>query len=409
MKYKTAIIFPLLFNFCSHIVAQKGIVIVPVADLVGQPMKSFYKNQPAQVSYRKLPWAAFSTHFEACPRIHQLIYHEIVDIIDQKNDELQIAIPQTFYQTAANSKLHNCYWTLQKNVLPLANLAKNGVDLHKIPHPIHFNKNNEIAHQNTVTLIEPFTDPNFDITFSSGTRFIKAEEQPQKDKVMVHCVHPKTHILQTIALPKTIVYIFHPKTIDDRLTDFLAILRRWAKRNDGIIPYVWGGCSFTNTHHTNQFVTKNEQIRGKALKYYDRPNHTGIPKSGYDCSSIIVRAAQIVGLPYHYKNTFTLAKNLPQIGHHESVKEGDLISIIGHVMVVANTKTHTIIEAHSYDGGHGKVHEIPLHKAFKGIKTFSDLHRAYINKQTLNRLNNEGKFHDLGKDLKLLKFASQWV
>lgn len=402
---KVIIILSIALCFLGNMLyARKGIVMVPIADLAGQPICTYYSHVPIVNAYYKLPWAHYRNDYEACPRVHQLLYHEIVDIIGTRKDEMLIKIPNIFYQTMLDARPQSYYWTLTTNIIPIVK----SIDLTKLPSPIHFNKTNEST-KDTISLIEPCTANTINMTFSAGTRFVKTKDQPDKDNVMVYCLHPKTHILTTISLPNHAVYTFNEKTMADRITDFIAILRRWTKQDNGFIPYVWGGCSFTDRHAQNHFQIQKELIQGKKLGYYIRPEHNQVPKAGYDCSSIIARAAQIVGLPYYYKNTYTIAKQLPALARHEMLKEGDLIWIRGHVLVVANMKHHTIIEAASYDYGYGEVHEIPISKVFKDIHTFQDLQKRYNQKKPVERFHNNGTILDTYNEVKLLKFASQWA
>lgn len=114
----------------------------------------------------------------------------------------------------------------------------------------------------------------------------------------------------------------------------------------------------------------------------------------------------MAGIPFFYKNTVTIAEHLKEIDPNESLQPGDIIWVRGHVMVVANIKRNTIIEARGYDGGYGHVHEIALAKVFKGIKTFADLKKAWLEKQPLIRLNKAGKIQDSFKSVKLLSMKS---
>lgn len=409
LSKKVTIILSIALCFSGNkLMARKGIVIVPIADLAGQPIHTYYAHEPLITAYHKLPWAHYRNDYEACPRVHQLLYHEIVDIIGQRNNELLIKIPNIFYQTVADMRPQTYYWTLTSNILPASNLPKKAIDLTKLPAPIYFNKNNDASYADTVSLIEPYTDETVAVTFSAGTRFLKTKEQSLKDKVMVYCLHPKTHTICAIALPRSSVYIFTGSTLADRVTDFLAIVRRWTNQDGGFIPYVWGGCSFTDRYAKNEFGTEKALIQGKTLRYYTRPENK-VPKQGYDCSSIIARAAQIVGLPYYYKNTYTIAKQLPLLSAQEKLKNGDLIWIRGHILIVANCQQHTVIEASAYDYGYGEVHEIPICKVFKGIETLDDLQRYSRHKKPVERLHRNGTVLDTYTDVKLLKFASQWA
>ena len=212
----------------------------------------------------------------------------------------------------------------------------------------------------------------------------------------------------TINIPKSKTYSYQTTTAANRIRDFLAILKRWANRGSKNIPYVWGGCSFTQLSNTDTFCVKQTSTKGKSSGFYERPGHISSPKTGFDCSSIIARAAQIVGIPYFFKNTYTLAQKLKTLSPNESFCEGDLIWLRGHVMVVANLQQNTIIEANAYGGGYGKVHEIQLKKVFGGIKTFRDLCIAFQQNKPLTRLNSQGKIYETYKQCKLLKLASVW-
>lgn len=406
---KVTIILSIALSFFSTMaLGRKGIVIVPIADLAGQPIHTYYAYQPVEAAYHKLPWAHYRGDYASCPRIHQLLYHEIVDIIGTRKNEILIRIPNVFYQTMTDARPQLYYWTLEKNIIPLTSLYKKGLISTHLPTPINFNTPSTSSLLPTVSLLEPFTVPAFNMTFSAGTRFVKAKEQPHEDKVMVYCLHPITHKMTTLAISNSLLYCSNDKPMAERITDFLAILRRWTQPEHGIIPYVWGGCSFTDRHTKNEFSVEKAVIQGKKLGYYIRPT-TQVPKTGYDCSSIIVRAAQIVGLPYYYKNTYTIAQQLPALGLQESLKEGDLIWIRGHVLVAANLKQNTVIEASAYDYGYGEVHEIPLGKVFKDVNTFADLHHRYRYKKPIERLHRNGTVLDTYKEMKLLKFASQWA
>lgn len=401
------IIAQLIFwlNFCSMHAVQKGIVIVPVADLVGQPMQSYYRHLPVQNAYNSMVYAPYGSHYEACPRVHQLLYHEIVDIIKKQGNEIEIDIPQVFYQTASNSNPQTIYWTLAKNILPLDPKKH---DLNKLPRVVNF-KTNQIGHANTISLLEPFYEPQSQTTFSAGTRFVACKEQSSPTSVLAYFLHPKKRTVDTCVIPKKIVHFVGNRTNKERVADFIMALRKWATQSDGIIPYVWGGCSFTQTLALNKFTVEQKPVRGKVLGHYIRQDQANPLKAGFDCSGIIVRSAQIVGLPYFFKNTYTITQQLPALKHDERLKSGDLIWIRGHIYVVADTNKQTVIEAHAYDGGYGRVHEIPISKVFKGIETFAQLANAYRYKRPLERLNDKGDVYQRYNEIKLLKFGGQWT
>src|SRR3989304_1991478 len=86
-------IFIVSFIFYADIRAQKAVIIVPVADLVGQPMQSFYKNKKPTSAYEELPWAASGAdHYLACPRLHQALFNEVVELCEEFGQEARIKL-----------------------------------------------------------------------------------------------------------------------------------------------------------------------------------------------------------------------------------------------------------------------------------------------------------------------------
>ncbi len=220
--------------------AQKGVVVVPVADLVGQPMQTFNPHTPARTSYQHLSWSARGSDYDACPRVHQLLFNEVVDIIQNKKDELHIKVPNVYYQTKTSKKPHTDYWTLRKNIISFDKLKKKHlIDTKKIPTPICFDRANHSGDRNSVVLIEPYHDPTTKTTYSVGTRFIKTEKQPDKDNVMVYCLNPNRLTFDELIIPKAILYQQQTKPFQEQIKDFIAVLKKWTHRN-GTIPYVWG-------------------------------------------------------------------------------------------------------------------------------------------------------------------------
>ncbi len=392
------------------IATQKGLVIVPVADLVGQPLVSTNPHIPITDSYQQLSWSARGSDYAACPRIHQLLFHEQVDILENTKDEVRIKIPNVFYQQTTRTKAHNEYWTLRSNIIPLDELQKKGIDVSTIPLELCFSaRNHDTCYKNSVVLIKPYYDPITCLTLSVGTRFIKTKKQIRKKHVTVYCFNPNTMTMQTIAIPQTNIYEWKPKPFHERINDFVSILKQWTHQM-GTLPYLWGGCSFTDTHPSNSFHIAHKTIQGQKLGYYKRPDDAKrSTKTGFDCSNIIVRAAQIVGLPYFFKNSYTIAQNLEPLSTDESLQAGDIIWIQGHALIISDVEHNRVIEAHAYDSGYGKIHEIPIENVFQGMSSLSKLQTAYKNKTALHRLNSKGIPFCTYKQFKLLRIPSTYV
>ena len=221
----------------------------------------------------------------------------------------------------------------------------------------------------------------------------------------------KTMHAKQITIPRTHA-IINTDELDNqqKINLYVDILKMWATRPDGFIPYVLGGNSMTHACTQTEFaIRETTAANGTALKLYEWPNYTtNKPKTGFDCSGLIARAAQIAGMPYFYKNTVTIANYLKALKPTEHLSNGDIIWFAGHVMVVSDIKNNKTIEARGYDHGFGKVQEIELEKVFKGITTYAQLVAAYRNKKPLERLNKEGIAVQVIPTFSLLKIDSIW-
>lgn len=400
----TLLFFPLLGT-------QKGIVIVPVAELVGQPMKTFYPCSDPATRYANIPFCGANNNAAigvTCPRLHQLLLHEEVEILQEKDDELYIKIPNAFYVSHDKQNKHNEFWTLKKYIASYDTLKKHNVPIQNFPPPISCTESHINSSQSIVTLTQPFFDRTTRQYLSAGTRFMQAPSK-SSHSVSVYVFDPMHYHFTTIRIPKKFLLLAKSRTKQEHIDFFVRILKSWAHQPAPyVIPYVLGGCSFIDTHPKYQFSLKetvgNSNTKGKAYAY----NNTVTQANGFDCSGIILRAAQMAGIPYFCKNTSAIGATLKPLSHNDQLQNGDLILIPGHVIVVADTQKNTIIEARGYDQGYGKVHEIPLKEQFQDMNTLQHLVDAYRNKKTLIRLNRNGKVVQTISNYKLLKLASVW-
>lgn len=390
--------------FCN----EYAFVCVPVADLIGQPLGTIHTHC-SQSLYTALPVCGGNTNrLNSCLRIQQLLFNEIVRVIQVHNDQVEVEVPHLFYITAHKINVpHNTFWTLRSNIILLSDLNHHGLSSNAIPQPFDFKKR-KITQKNTVTLAMPWKDSITGLSFSAGTRFVLTPKQESNEYATVFTFDCRTFSFTTHSIPRTLCMKTFFKNKQARITAFIKLLRRWCQLPENtFIPYVWGGCSFTKSATEHTFV--EQVVSGPpAYSFFSRTCCTSSPKSGFDCTGLVLRAAHICKIPYFFKNSTTAAQLLKPLGTTDSIEKGDLIWIPGHIIVVSNVKRGLIIEARSYPGGYGKVHEIALSKQFKNIYNYDQLKTAFLNKQPLQRLDVHGNTTETIKTFKILKFKSLW-
>jgi cell wall-associated NlpC family hydrolase len=403
----------ILFLLYCHasLIAHKGLVVVPVADLVGSPIQAFNLAHSAHASYQKLPLCgSIKSSSSGCPRLHQLLFNETVEIIDKHDNEYCIAIPHLFYTTATNAKPQNMYWTSCKNIVPYKTLEKFEIDTSKIPSMPCFKKckNIEDADDQVVVLLFPWYDATTNTSYSAGTRFVLTQESSEDQHYTVYILDWQNHMLTTTHVPKTSAFIQKSSTKKEAIRQFVTIIRAWAHHYHGYIPYVWGGSSFIDACKENSFHQASVTYKTKKTSVMARKDCNRSTKSGFDCAGLFARAAQMAGIPYFFKNTLTLAQHLQPLQPGQKLIEGDLMWIPGHVMAVSDIKNNVLIEARGYSHGFGIVQEIELSKVFKDITTYDQLIDAFLHHKPIERLNKDGVPVETIKTIKLLKIESAW-
>ncbi len=397
------------YNY-AHESLHKAVVIYPVADLIGQPAQSLFKNQSVRSSYNQIPLYSEDIHDnQACARLHQLLFNEIVEIVESRGEEACVKIPNMFYITHNSKQPHTKYWVHKSMLMPLHTLNRKNIDISKFPKPINYrSKQLNKINKNIITLKAPFYDPVTKKTYSAGTRFVQSNTSKKKASIGVHIFDSTHAIVKQTFLPKKIC-VFSPATKEQAKQLFVHILKEWAhQKGNKSIPYVWGGCSFINTYNVNHAKKQNKKINNKTIHFYSLPHDKNAIKTGLDCTGMVARAAQIAEIPYFFKNSTTVAHYLQPLKNNESVEVGDILWIPGHVMVISDVQNNKIIEARAYEQGYGKVHEITLSELFKNIDTLEDLAHAIQNKKPIERLDKYGNIVKKINNMRILKLSTVW-
>jgi hypothetical protein len=392
----------------TKLFSYQALVIEPVVDAFGASYEMRSALSDRSLWYSSLPYAPGKDTLEACPRLHQLLFHERVEVLKTTDHEALVEVSTAFYVTRASSSPQTRYWVAKDSLLPMVALADQ--DHLRIPPPLDYRHPLSLHTGTIVTLIQPWYDSTLGVTFSVGTRFIKAEEQATKNGApIVWRINPLTHVLEKIIIKSAYCIHNNNRTQDESINTFVALARSWTTHPDNktIIPYVLGGTSFTG-HIPNVPFTLEPMSFNPSLHGYVRKKHTEQPKCGFDCSGLVLRAAQLAGIPYFAKNTTTITHQLLPVRAGEAIRNGDLIVLHGHVMIISDPQNNMIIEARGYKDGYGCVHEATIDTIFQGIPTIAALQKAYESHIPVQRIDYQGSKSELFPFITIMRMASAW-
>lgn len=377
LKYIYIIFF---FGF-NLLYSERAIIICPVADA----FKDYLVNQDFEYAPEK--------NKKLCLRFHQLLFNETVKVLKEKNNQILCKFDSLFYFDQKNN-IKSRLWINKNNLIYLKDIKKDNLDA--IPKPYRYK--NKIYTDNILTLIEPFYEFKTGKTYSAGTRFVRAN----KDKENFYSI-----FLLDNKLNKVISYVNKDISIvdyKDSKNIFLKTLSNFCKNKEDVIPYLWGGCSYVDRFKSNNFYLKSLNYLNN--KVWARDDLKNSVKTGFECSSLILRIAQIAGMPYFAKNSKAIKKTLRPLKLNEKLENGDILWYKGHVLVISDIDKNLIVESVGYSLYYGKLHEVHINKVFKNVNSYKDLLSLYFNKKGLLRLNKFAKVVKLIPKFLILKLDS---
>ncbi len=410
----------------------KAVVMVPVCDAVKNPLLSPSRTNFV-THYTKIPFSPDSPPAFVC-RLYQLKKNEQVNVI-ALTDKEAYCDTDSFYYYRGSRKSRCTFWIQKKCITPLDLLTSK--NLH-VPPATDLASRPELYNKDVLTLTMPWYDGITKATYSVGTRFLRSEKEDTRTHYAVYIV-TKNLIEKISFVPKEVARVDYPRDYEQARIAFLDLLRAWvhgkqeheqekevlkpqrtnlnistkkksSKKSSAqeIIPYVHGGCSFSGKSPAQGFYLSRRVQNGKKLLYWQRLGEYEAPLDGFDCSNLVLSAAQIVGMPYYFKNTHALLRGLKDLKKEQSLQEGDLVWYSGHVLVVSDLKKNLLIEASGYENGHGRLHETSVNKVFKDIKDFPALINAYHSRKKVYRLTKTGRCRPEELRIRLLSLRSLW-
>jgi hypothetical protein len=320
-------------------------------------------------------------------RISQALYNQVVYVLEEHAMYVKIWIPGVRYDKDFQP-LKNSFWALKSCVQPLQDLCKSVKQA--IPDETY-------GVGNTIVLTYPWKDYSIGSRFvyiphqSDTTKFTILKPDFTKNKVAVAVVPREYAITEIMLTPKK----------QRRL--FIQILESLLYRlgsTYGVayeIAYVWGGSSFVQPYRKNCVVYQGNDIQRESLS-------RSFVATGFDCSSLVMRIAQIVGIHFPWKTTVMMHHALQKVAHRSQLQVGDLIWMPGHVMIVSNIEKHEVIEARGYKSGYGRLHKMQLEQLFDHVKTYDDLFALSDKNKQIVLKDKNGNFY-LKTQIKFLRLV----
>ncbi len=364
------------FLFVVHSLhARLAVITEPVVE--GFTISALKYGPSVQSVHQKLDYIPSKSR--PTPRACQLLFNTVVNTLHETTQEAMIEVEHLFYDIEPNDFYKNHFWIPKKSLLFLDHV--NPHTKQSFPQPL----SRSTAHwydSNVVVLTLPWIPSVGHCMYSVGTRFVRQPEHDTENSYGIIMRHPHHKHAQIEHVPKAHALIEGsiPKNLQRRaMIDLIKSWIDYAEEQQTCIPYVWGGSSFALTE----------------------PNKK--PLIGFDCSSLIIRAAQIIGIPLCAKTSMMMEKTLKPLSKKDTLEIGDIIWRPGHVILIADIERNEIIQARGYESGYGCVYRSELGKYFQGISTFNQLvNRYFCNKEVRELKKNGDAFNDTTQ-IKILK------
>lgn len=373
-KYVYGIVFLITsmlrgFWWDRYDLATMAVVKVPVADML-MNVASYYTSAVPRALYKSLPLSCEPKGFP-CVRVHQMLFNELFFDATCLNAECTGKIPNAIYgYNAIKNQPINTYCSLTTSMIFLDELARKNL-IKYIPAPCEMSK----FFSKILVLVLPWKDAATGMQFSAGTRFVRAMKHDRENLYAVRYINFDTMKPVSAFIPKDRCVIVQDQSAQQKRTAMISMIRSWINHAaPRIIPYVLGGSSYLAGVENTKPYLKEQSILGQKAAVYKR-KETHKPCWGLDCSELIWRAAQIVGIRYPWKSSLMVERFLKPLGAKQQVEVGDVIWVPGHVMLVSDVVHNKLIESVGYKSGFGKVHEIALKDRIQNCDSYAKLVR----------------------------------
>lgn len=303
----------------------------------------------------------------AVHRLHQGLCNEVVTFVQAQGNYYKILYTNVMYGQDKQKQPLRMFGIHKNSVTPVKDLSPD--ELAAIPH----------RNKSLVTLVYPTEG------LSVGTQLVRAPEFDTADMNAVHWCDFDSHVCDIAHIPVENVWKNQILSPDQQRQAFVGMLRELVDRvakTHKVIPYVWGGSSFVTGNKQDDFSLRNG--------VWQRPKDSSGVYTGYDCSDLVMRFAQMVGIQFPWRNSSTIKEHCKALQKGQDVEDGDLIWIPGHIMIISDVKNSEIIQARGYSSGYGYVDKGHISKTFAGINSIQDLVERYFSTRSVAYVKADG-------------------
>lgn len=337
---------------------EYAVFIEPVTDLFPDKLSCYGENYG---KHYVAPISGCSSKYD-CRRSAQALFNEVVKICDycEETGEIEILCTQMLYGISKEELRPLKFWTLKKNLCFLVDLKEKGVDTSCFPIPVTYEKPESLHSGNTLVLTWPWHDKETNKIYSLGTRFVRVSNKDSSKTFCIKIFNSKNFTVLENFLPKKIARVCEKKiSAKERISKFVELLKILANTNDGIIPYVWGGRSFTKKFEDEKYSKVKGKFFSCKINYWLRKKIKERPYVGFDCSSLVMNTTQLFGIPYFYK-TSSVAFSCAPATESNSLRDGDIVVFNGHMFVIVDAKNSKMVDTTGYSTFLGRIRIIDL-------------------------------------------------
>lgn len=400
-------VISLLICIAANFTLQAGqttnlaVCIAKITNVASCSLQEKYKCKNAEETaqcYDVMPNSTVNN--KDCPRIHQLILHQVVTILEVLEHEYKVLIHHAWVQNKEGKYVPLTGYVLKEDV-QLVSTLRAEIDPKKyIPDQPGFSNSAPY-----VVLKEPFYN------HSIGTRFnLSCEDNNNSSalrnnkwnvRALSYTSHGATDLCYSI--PKEFCHV----ALDGKLSiSSEECVEEAIKNTSEKCPFTWGGATYTHPLHDDVKPIKST-MNDENNNPYERWDRTDMPllRSGMDASGYFLTLCQLCHIQNFAKNTTTLFALLDTIKPGYSLKNLDVVIFAGYAGFL-HPEHNRITETRGYTNHSGRVRTVELSKTFKGIETTEQLLEAYYAGTPLELLSDAGAVIMAVKSWKIAPFES---